>query len=119
MFAWDATRFVDLTGVMRGAAEVGAVAPTVTILTFEEWFALLYVVLIAVAPGAMEGVVAGTVGPGVVEVIAGVVDLVVGHVGEGWRAVDDARGDAVVGVSIRKCLGAFEALLCDVFEVRS
>jgi hypothetical protein len=117
MLAWDAARLVDLTGIMWGAAEVGAVAPTIAILTFEEWFAVFYVVVAAVAPGTVEGVMAGTVGPGVVEVVAGVVDLIVGHVGR--RAVDDSGGDAVVGIGIHECLDAFEVLLRDVFKVRS
>jgi len=119
MLARDAAWFVNLAGIVRGAAEVGAVAPTIAVLTFEEWFAIFYVVVVAVAPGAVEGVVTGAVGPRVVEVVAGVVDLVVGHVGERWRAVDDAGGDAVVGVGVCKCLDAFEALLRDVFKVRS
>ena len=118
MLTWDAARLVNLAGVMWGAAEVGAMAPMVAILTFEEWLAILYVVVAAVAPGAVEGVVAGTVSPGVVEVIAGMVDLVVGHVSKGWCAVDDAGGDAVIGIGVRECLDAFEALFRDVFKVR-
>ena len=119
MFAWDATRFVDLTGVVRGAAEVGAVAPTVAILTLEEWLAVFHVVVVAVAPGAVEGVVAGTVGPGILEVVVGMVDLVVGHVGKGRHAENDAGGDAVVGIGVCECLDTFEALLRDVFKVCS
>jgi hypothetical protein len=119
MLAWDAAWLVDLASVMWGSAEVGAVAPPIAILTLEEWFAILHVVVIAVAPGAVEGVMTGTIGPGVVEVVAGVVDLIVGHVGERWCAVDDTRGDAVVGVGVRECLDAFKALLCDIFKVRS
>jgi hypothetical protein len=119
MLTWDAAWLVDLTGVVRGAAEVGAVAPSVAVLTFEEWLAVFHVVVVAIAPGAVEGVVAGTVGPGVVKVVAGVVDLIVGHVGKGRHAVDDAGGDAVIGVGVCERLNAFEALLCDVFKVCS
>ena len=119
MFAWDAAWLVNLTGVVWGSAKVRAMAPPIAVLALKERLAVFHVVIVAAAPGAVEGVVAGTVGPGVVEVVAGVVDLVVGHVGKGWRAVDDTRGDAVVGVGIRECLDAFEALLRDVFKVRS
>ena len=62
---------------MRGLAEVRAVAPTTTILTLGEWFAIFDVVVVGAAPQAEEGVVAGTVGPGVVEEVAGMVDLIV------------------------------------------
>jgi hypothetical protein len=99
VLAWDAAQFVDLTGIVWGAAEVGAVAPTIAVLTFEEWLAIFYIVVVAIAPGAVEGVVAETVGPGVVKVVAGMVDLVVGHVGKGRRAIDDAGGNAVVGMA--------------------
>jgi hypothetical protein len=54
MLAWDAAWFVDLAGVVRGAAEVGAVAPTIAILAFEERFAVFHVVVVAVAPGAVS-----------------------------------------------------------------
>jgi hypothetical protein len=115
VFAWDAAGLVDLTGVMRGAAEVGAVAPTVTVLTLGEWLAILDVVVAGVAPRAKEGVVTGAVGPRVVEVVAGVIDLVVGHVGRGRCAVNDTGGNAVISVGVCKCLDAFEALLHDIF----
>jgi len=38
----------------------------------------------------------GAVGPGVVKEVTGVVDLIVSQVLEGWHAIDDAEGDAVV-----------------------
>ena len=60
---------------------------------------------------------AGTVGPGVVEEVAGVVDLVVRQLVKGWRAIDDAGGDAVVGVGVGQGLGALKALLSDVSQV--
>ena len=119
MLAWDVAQFVDLAGVMRGAAEVRAVAPTIAVLALKEWPAVFHIMVVTVTPGAVEGVMAGAVSPGVIKVIAGVVDLIVGHVGKGWHAVDDTGGDAVVGVGIHKCLNAFEALLCDIFKVRS
>ena len=117
MLSWNAARLVDLASVMGGAAKVEAVAPTIAILTLGERLAVFDIVVGGVAPGTMKGVVAGAVGPGVVEVVAGVADLIVGQVGR--RAVDDARGDAVVGVGVCKCLDTFEALLRDVFKVCS
>jgi hypothetical protein len=42
----------------------------------------------------------GMVGPRVVVVVAGMVDLVLGHLHKGWGAIDDTGGDAVVGVGI-------------------
>ena len=113
MLSWNAARLVDLASVMGGAAKVGAVAPTIAVLTLGEWLAVLDVVVGGVAPGAVKGVVAGAVSPGVVEVVAGVADLIVGQVG--WRAVDGAGGDAVVGIGIRECVDAFKALPRDVF----
>jgi len=113
MLARDAAWFVDLAGIVRGAAEVGAVAPPIAVLTLEEWLAIFDIVVVAAAPGAVEGVVTGTVGPWVIEVIAGVVDLIVGQVGR--RAVDDAGGDAVIGIGIRERVDAFKALPRDVF----
>ena len=59
----------------------------------------------------------GMVGPGVVEEVASVVDLVVGQLVEGRRAVNDAGGDAIVGVGVRQGLGALKALLGDVGQV--
>jgi len=64
--------------------------------------------------GAEEGVVAGVIGPGVVEEVTCVCNLVVSHLFEGRGAVDDARGDAVVGVGLSQGLGAFKALDCDI-----
>jgi hypothetical protein len=58
--------------------------------------------------------VVGTVGPGVIEEVAGMVDLVVGQLVEGWHAVDDAGGNAVIGIGIGQGLGALKALLSDV-----
>jgi len=55
--------------------------------------------------------VAGTVSPGVVEEVAGMVDLVVCQLVKGRHAIDDAGGDVVVGVSVGQRLGALEALL--------
>jgi hypothetical protein len=119
MLTWDAARLVDLAGIVGGAAEVGTVAPAIAVLTLGEWFAIFDVVVVGVAPGAVEGVVAGVIGLGVIKVVAGMVDLVVGHVGEGRCAVNDPGGDVVVGVGIGECLNAFEALLCDIFKVHS
>ena len=102
---------------MRGPTEVGTVAPAAAVLTLSEWLAVFYVVVVSVASQAEEGVVAGTVGPGIVEEVAGVVDLIVGQLVEGWRAIDDAGGDAVVGVGVRQGLGALKALLSDVSQV--
>jgi hypothetical protein len=119
MLMWDVAWFVDLAGIVQGVAEVGAVAPPVAVLTLKEWLAVFYVVVVAVAPGTVEDVMAGAVSPGVVKVVAGVVDLIVGHVGKGWRTVDDAGGDAVVSVGVRECLDTFEALLYDIFKVCS
>ena len=42
----------------------------------------------------------GAVGPGVVEEVAGMVDLTVGQVFNGGHAVDDTGGNAVVGICI-------------------
>jgi hypothetical protein len=63
---------------VRGPAEVGAVAPAAAILTLGEWLAILDVVVVGAAPRAEKGVVTGAVGPGVVEEVVGVVDLIVG-----------------------------------------
>jgi hypothetical protein len=54
------------------------------------------------------------VGPRVVEEVACVVDLIVSQVLEGQHAIDDAGGDAVVGIGISQGLGALEVLLSDV-----
>jgi hypothetical protein len=42
----------------------------------------------------------GAVGPGVIVVVVGMVDLIVGHLLKGRGAVDDTGGDAVVGVGV-------------------
>jgi hypothetical protein len=99
---------------VRGPTEVGAVAPAAAILTLGEGFAVLHVVVVGAAPRAEEGVVTGAVSPGVVKEVAGVVDLIVSQVFDRGRAVDDAGGDAVVGVGISQRLGALKALLSDV-----
>jgi hypothetical protein len=90
------------------------VAPAAAILTLGEWFAILDVVVVGTTPRAKEGVMAGTVGPGVVEEVASVVDLIVGQVLGRGRAVDDAGGDAAVGIGVGQGLGALKALLGDV-----
>jgi hypothetical protein len=56
----------------------------------------------------------GVVSPGVIEEVAGVVDLIVSQVLEGWHAIDDVGGDAVVGVGVSQRLSALKALLGDV-----
>ena len=104
---------------MRGAAEVQTVAPAATILTLGEWLAVFDVVVVGTAPRAEEGVVAGMVGPGVVEEVAGMMDLIVSQVLDRGRAVDDTRGDAVVGIGVGQGLGALKALLGDVGQVFS
>jgi hypothetical protein len=58
--------------------------------------------------------VTGAVGPGVIKEVASMVDLIVSQVFEGWHAIDDVGGDAVVGIGIRQGLGTLEALLSDV-----
>ena len=59
----------------------------------------------------------GAIGPEVVEEVVGVVDLIVGQVLNGGCAVDDAGGDAVIGIGVRQGLGALKALLSDVSQV--
>jgi hypothetical protein len=115
VLAWDAAWLVNLAGIMGGVAEVGAVAPPVTVLTFGERFAIFNIVVIGVAPCTVEGVMVGAIGPRVIEVVVGVVDLVVSYMSEGGHAVDDPRGNVVVGVGISKCLDTFEVLFCDIF----
>ena len=73
-------------------------APLVIILTLCQGFAILDVVIVSSAPRAEEGVVTWVIGPGVIVVVVGMVDLVVGHLLEGQGAVDDAWGDTVVGI---------------------
>jgi hypothetical protein len=86
--------------VTRGVAKVRAVAPAAAILTLGQGFAILDVVIIGSAPRAEEGVVMWVVSPGVIIVVVSMADLVVGHLLEGWGTVDDAGGNAVVGVRI-------------------
>jgi len=114
MLVWDAAWLIDRAGIMRGPTEVGAVAPTAAILTLSEQLAVFYIVVVGTAPRAEEGVVTGMVSPGVVEEVSGMVDLVVGQVLDGGCTVDDAGGDAVVGVGISQGLGALKVLLSDV-----
>ena len=114
MLARDAAWLVDRAGVMRGPTEVRTMAPAAAVLTLGEGLAILDVVVVGTAPRAKEGVVAGTVGPGVVEEVAGVMDLIVGQVLGRGRAVDDAGGDAAVGIGVGQGLGALKALLGDV-----
>jgi hypothetical protein len=94
-----------------GPTEVGTVAPAAAILTLSEGLAVFYVVVVGATPRAEEGVMMGAVGPGVIEEVAGVADLVVGQVLEGWRAIDDAGGNVIVGIGVGQGLGTLEALL--------
>jgi hypothetical protein len=100
---------------MRGATEVGAMAPMVAVLTLGEGLAVFDIVIVAVTPCAVESVMAGAIGPEVIEVVVGIVDLVVSHVDKGGHAVDDSRGNVVAGVGVCEGFDAFEALLCNVF----
>ena len=50
MLAWNAAWLVDRAGIVRGSAEVGAVAPAVAVLTLGEWLAILDVVVVGTAP---------------------------------------------------------------------
>ena len=106
MLTWNVAWLVNLAGIVGGAAKVGAVALMIAVLTLGERLAIFDVVVISAAPCAVEGIVVGMVGPEVIEVVAGVVDLVVGHVGKGGRAVNDPEGDVAVGIGICKCLDA-------------
>jgi hypothetical protein len=119
MLAWDATWLVDLAGVVGGAAEVRAMAPTVAVLTLGERFAVFHVVVIGITPGAVKGVVMGAISPRVVEVVAGMINLIVGHVGKGGRAVNDPGSNVVIGIGVSEHLNAFETLFYNVFEVCS
>jgi hypothetical protein len=56
----------------------------------------------------------GAIGPGVIKEVMGVMDLIVSQVLDRGRAVDDAGGDAVIGVGVRQGLGALKALLSDI-----
>ena len=87
------TWFVDLIGIVRGATEVGAVAPMVTVLAFDKQLTILDVVVIGTTPCIVEGVVARAVGPGVVKVIVAMVNLVIRHIGKGRYVVDDMGGN--------------------------
>jgi hypothetical protein len=115
MLAQDVAWLVDLAGVMWGVAKVRAVAPTIAVLTLGEWLAVFNVVVISVAPCAEEGVVAETIGPGVIEVVVGMIDPVISHVSEGRHAVDDIGGNAIVGIGIHEGFDAFKVLLHDIF----
>jgi len=50
VLAWDAAGLADRAGVVRGAAEVQAVAPAAAIFTLGEWLAVFDVVVIGTAP---------------------------------------------------------------------
>ena len=117
VLARNAAWLVDRAGVVRGPTKVGTVAPAAAVLTLGEGLAIFDVVVVGTAPRAEEGVVTGTIGPGVVEEVAGVVDLVVRQLVKGWRAIDDAGGDAVVGVGVSQEFGALKVLLSDVSQV--
>jgi hypothetical protein len=114
MLARDVAQLIDRAGIVRGVAKVGAVAPVAAILTLSEGLAVFYIVVVGTAPQAEEGIVTGAVGPGVVEEVAGMVDLTVGQVFNGGHAVDDTGGNAVIGVGVRQGLGALKVLLSDV-----
>jgi hypothetical protein len=64
-------------------------------------------------------VVVRVISPGVVKEVAGMCDLVIGHLFAGWRAVDDVGGDPIVGIGLGQGLGAFEALGGDISKVFS
>jgi hypothetical protein len=115
MLMWNMTWLVDLAGIVWHAAEVRAVAPMVTILTLGEGLAVLNIVVISATLCIEEGVMAGMIGLGVVKVVAGMVDLIVGHVSKGGCAVDDPRGDAIVGIGISEGLGTFKVLFGNDF----
>jgi hypothetical protein len=57
------------------------------------------------------------VSPGVVEEVMGMVDLIVSQVLDGGCAVDDAGGDAVIGIGVGQGLGTLKALLDDIGQV--
>jgi len=85
---------------MGGVAEVRAVAPSVIVLTFGQGFAVLNIVVVGFAPRAEEGVMAGTVSPGVIVVVTCIGNLVVSHLLLGWGAIDNMGGNVVVSVGI-------------------
>jgi hypothetical protein len=56
----------------------------------------------------------GAVGPGVVEEVTSMANLVVGQMLKGGCAVNDMGGNAVIGICVSQGLGTLEALLSDV-----
>jgi hypothetical protein len=114
MLAWDAAQLVDRAGIEWGPAEVGAMAPAAAILTLSEGLAVVHIVVVGTAPRTEEGVVTGAVSPGVVEEVAGVVNLIVSQVLDWGHAVDDTGGDVVIGVGVSQGLGTLKALLSDI-----
>ena len=50
MLARDAAWLVDRAGVVRGTAEVRAMAPSAAILTLGEWLTVFDVVVVGAAP---------------------------------------------------------------------
>ena len=114
MFPWDAACLINSTCIVRGATEVGAMALAAAILTLCQGHAVLDIVIVSATPRTEEGVMVGVVGPGVVEEVTGVGNLVVGHLFKGRGAIDDAGGNAVIGISLGQGLGAFKVLHCDV-----
>ena len=54
------------------------------------------------------------IGPGVVEEVVGMMDLIVSQVLDRGHAVDDTGGDAVIGVGVSQGLGTLKALLSDI-----
>jgi len=100
VLAQDVAWLINRAGVMRGSTEVGTMAPAAAVLTLGEGFAIFDIVVVGTAPRAKEGVVARAVGLGVIEEVAGVMDLIVSQVLGGGHAIDDAGGDVTVGVGI-------------------
>jgi hypothetical protein len=86
------------------------VAPLATVFTLYQGPAVLNIVVISSTPGAKQSVVVGLIGPGVIVVVVGVGDLIVSHLLNGWGAVDNMRGDAVVGIGLGQGLSTFKAL---------
>ena len=50
VLAWDAAGLVDRAGVVRGAAEVGTMAPAAAVLTLGEGLAIFDIVVVGTAP---------------------------------------------------------------------
>ena len=75
-------------------------APTITVLTLGEWLAVFDIVVIGATPCTKEDIMAGVIGPEVIKMNVGMIDLVVGHMGEGRHAVNDPEGNARVGIGI-------------------